>query len=101
MGNEGGGLGNIDFSKLGGLDAAAAAAGAGGAGGAEGAEAGEGQEEVGLISTRVSGYITDITRTRCLSLSPPTTRAPARLRFRRFPKFVLLFCSAYQKTFAF
>lgn len=40
MGNEG--LGNIDFSKLGGLDAAAA-----GAGGAGGAEAGEGQEEVG------------------------------------------------------
>lgn len=39
----GGGLGNIDFSKLGGLDAAAAAAGAGA--GAEGAEA-EGEEEV-------------------------------------------------------
>lgn len=99
MGNEG--LGNIDFSKLGGLDAAAAAAGAGGAGGAEGAEAGEGQEEVGLISTCVSRYNTDITRrTRCLSLSPLTTRAPARLRFRRFLKFVLLFRSAYQKTFA-
>lgn len=43
MGNEG--LGNIDFSKLGGLDPAAAAAMAG-AGGAEGAGAGE-EEDVG------------------------------------------------------
>ena len=55
MGSEG--LGNIDFSKLGGLGDAAAA---GGALGAEGAEAGEEQESVGLLSLRTYGFVTDV-----------------------------------------
>lgn len=45
MGGQGGGLGNIDFSKLGGMDPSALA-GLGGAG-AEGAEGEEGEEDVG------------------------------------------------------